>query len=192
MSADNSDQCIDFIAVSNQKVTITVNNDAPGGEPRTIGYWKNWNTCTKGGQADTAAANGGSAAGFWLLNDVLSLNLGDLEIAECEDGVAILNKSNIVTKPNEKSKKRASDAAYGMAAQLLAAKANYAAGAETCPAATEAIKAGEELLARNKFDGTRSYLTPKDARKEPKRSDRSLANSLAETLDRYNNSRLCP
>ena len=33
-----------------------------GGEPRTIGYWKNWNRCTGGNQAAVAEANGGPDA----------------------------------------------------------------------------------------------------------------------------------
>ncbi len=196
LEVSNEDLCIDFTASSEAdfKVTITVNNDSPDGEPRTIGYWKNWNTCTNGGQAGTAADNGGFAAGFWLLNDVLSvppmepMMLGDLWINNCVDGVAILNKTDIARK----SKKRASDAAYGMAAQLLAAKANYAAGAETCLLATTAIEDANELLVTIKFNGLGGYLAPKDAKKSPQAEQRRLANELAGTLDEYNNGNLCP
>ena len=41
-------------------------NAFPGGEPRTIGYWKNWNYCTGGNQPITAWENGGAIGGFFM------------------------------------------------------------------------------------------------------------------------------
>ena len=192
LEVSNEDKCIDFTASSNAgfKVTITVNNDAPEGDPRTIGYWKNWNTCTGGGQQYTAADNGGSAAGFWLLNDVLEqiAPIGVLAPLTCEDAVNILNKSEIVDsdKRNAKPKKRASDAAYGMAAQLIAAKANVAAQAGACTEAGAAITEADALLVTIDFDGTGAFLSPKD-----KSGQGARANELAGILDRYNNGELC-
>lgn len=48
------------------------------GEPRTPGYWKNWNRVTSGGQADNADRNGGCMDGFWLLEGVLDPNIGGI------------------------------------------------------------------------------------------------------------------
>jgi hypothetical protein len=67
----------------------------------------------------------------------------------------------------------------------LAAKLNVTAGADACPAATNAITAGQNLLASIDFDGTGTFLKSPSA-------NRTLANSLAATLDSYNNNTLCP
>ena len=78
----------------------------------------------------------------------------------------------------------ASDAAYNLARNLLAAKLNLAAGAETCNAVVDAVAAGDALLSSIGFDGTDNYLRPKKA-------EYTTANSLAGTLDAYNNGNLC-
>jgi hypothetical protein len=79
----------------------------------------------------------------------------------------------------------ASDAAYNMAAQLLAAQLNYSAGAEQCVDATTAIAEGQALLASIGFDGTANYLRPNNA-------EYGLAIDLGYQLDEYNNGFLCP
>lgn len=58
------------------KIRFQVDNTYPGGDPRTLGYWKNWNRCTGGGQAKTADSNGGWEDNFWLLENVLDPNVG--------------------------------------------------------------------------------------------------------------------
>ncbi len=61
---------VDFVC--NRGTTAhSVHNDFPWGDPRTIGYWKNWNFCTGGKQDENAAANGGPAAGFFILDNIL-------------------------------------------------------------------------------------------------------------------------
>jgi hypothetical protein len=179
--ASNDNRCIDFTVEAGETVHYIIDNQFPGGEPRTIGYWKNWNTCSGGDQALTAAANGGSAAGFFILDDVLPQSVGGLIIDNCTDGRLILDKRQL----DGKHRKVASDAAYGLAAQLLAAKANFTVGAETCPAATDAAQAADALLMSIGFDGTGTYLKGKDPL-------RQTANNLAGTLDDYNNGTLCP
>ena len=70
-----------------------------------------------------------------------------------------------------------------MAAQLLAAKLNVTAGAGTCSAATTAIADGQALLVAIAFDGlTHARMTS---------AQTTQANTLATTLDRYNNGLLC-
>jgi hypothetical protein len=114
------------------------------GEPRSSGYWVIWSTCGEGSRAETAAANGGRAAGFILLDDLLQdpgVTLGDHTVATCDDGVAILQGST-------------SDPVAGLARQLLAAKLNVHAGSERCAASEELVATGDALLARFAYDGS--------------------------------------
>lgn len=165
----------------------------PGG-PRTPGYWKNWNRCTGGRQADVADANGGPAEGFFLLEDVLPFLWDDIltdsfrfHIDICAIGVDLLDRRDIGDPDEVKDgKKRANDAAYYLASHLLAAQANFAAGTATCTEALDAAADGEELLDEIDFDGTASFLPPRD--NNPLR-DQAIV--LAATLDLYNNNELC-
>jgi hypothetical protein len=93
--------------------------------------------------------------------------------------VSILDQRDL-----DSGRKRASDAAYTLAMHLLAAKLNLAAGAETCSGVVDAVAAGDALLQSIGFDGTGSYLRPKDA-------EYQTALALAATLDEYNNGNLC-
>ncbi len=68
---DLGTRCYDFKVEPGQARSFEVDNSRPGGDPRTIGYWKNWNRCTSGNQAATAQKNGGAAAGFFLAEDLL-------------------------------------------------------------------------------------------------------------------------
>ena len=174
-------------------ITCTItNDDIAGGEPRTIGFWSNWNTCTGGNQDQTAAENGGPEAGWYILDDLLKSPgyvIGILELGEddCKVAVYILNKSDI-----EAGKKKASDAAYNLAAQLLAAELNLSAGAKTCQAVVDAVNEAQTLLAGIEFDGTGNYLDPKSVKKSKLLQERAQrANELAFILDTYNNGNLC-
>jgi hypothetical protein len=166
-------------------------DNRPQGDPRTIGYWSNWNMCTGGRQAETAAKNGGYAEGFWLLEDVLPLELGlpgvpeetGITVSTCGDGVNILNKSNL------SGDKLANDAAYSLAAQLLAAKANQGASAGCMPSDFgDKIDEADELLSRIGFDGMGNFLGPQD---EDPTNDRQNALELADYFDWYNNGGIC-
>jgi Domain of unknown function DUF11 len=171
-------RCFNLTVQPGQTVHFEVHNDFPGGEPRTIGYWKNWNRCTGGGQAKTADANGGAANGFFLVDDLLPQLVGDLTVDTCAKAVSMLDKSSL------DGKKRANDAAYQLAAQLLAARFNLAAGAETCSAEQTAVLDAQALLDAINFTGMGSYLTKAS-------TNRTRALNLAGTLDGYNNGNLC-
>jgi hypothetical protein len=178
----NDTRCVNFVVDVGETELFSVDNQYPGGEPRTIGYWKNWNTCTGGSQWITAGELGGPAAGVYILDDLLNdpgYTIGILPLggADCEIAVDVLDKRDV-----DSGKKMASDAAYGMAAQLLAAELNLSAGAETCDEVVDAVNAGQNLLESIDFDGTGKYLKGK------KGAD---ANALAFTLDTYNNGGLC-
>ena len=171
------------VALGESKTCTLTNDDTPGGEPRTIGFWKNWNTCTGGNQDQSAASVGGPDAGRYLLDDLLEnpgYTIGKLELGDGDCLIAV----KILDKRKSTGEKMASDAAYNLAAQLLAAKLNLSAGAETCQEAVDAVNAGQALLETINFNGTRNYLRPRDARYP-------AANQLAATLDRYNNGNLC-
>jgi hypothetical protein len=175
-SGDNSTVCTDFSVRPGETKSFAIDNKPPpGGLARTIGFWKNWASCasSKGNQKPVldqtlaAADPGGIAIG------ILTLHAGD-----CLKAIRLLDKSTVDT-----GKKMASDPAFGLAAQLLAAKLNIVAGAGSCPAAVTAINDAQRLLASIHFNGiTHDKLNAAQA---------TQANSLATTLDRYNNNLLC-
>jgi len=89
--------------------------------------------------------------------------------------VSLLNKSTF------DGKKKASDPAFNLAAQLVAAELNYAAGAGKKPAVTTAIQQAVLLLGKYKFNGlTHDTISAADA---------TTMNNLAKILDDYNNNR---
>jgi hypothetical protein len=201
--ANLGNYCFDFGAGTGYPVEVgetlvfEVDNTFPGGEPRTIGYWKNWNSCTGGNQVETAIKNGGEtpterlASGNALLDDVLQppgITIGLLELVaddnvfDCDAGTQ--NAVIILDKRDLNGKKRANDAAYALAAQLLAAIANETAGAGVCPEAGQAISDAQVLLDDINFNGEGGYLRPSDALYTP-------ALDLASMLDQYNNGTLC-
>jgi hypothetical protein len=120
------------------------------------------------------------------LEDVLivtGIKIGTLVLKaeDCTEAVNILNKQQVVGR----NKKKASDGAYNLAAQLLAAQLNLAADAVTCKEVENAVEDGQALLENLGFDGTDDYLKARD----PEYAD---AIDLATTLDNYNNGILCP
>jgi hypothetical protein len=81
--------------------------------------------------------------------------------------------------------KKAKDAAYELASQLLAAQLNIEAGARTCSSLTEAIQSAQELLFSIGFDGTGGYLGPRS--RGIAAQIRQEALNLSTSLDSYNN-----
>jgi CSLREA domain-containing protein len=177
---DLGTRCYDFSVSPGQARAFEVDNSHPGGDPRTIGYWKNWNRCTSGNQSATAQKNGGAAAGFFLIEDLLPQLVGDFSITSCKQAVKLLSKQD------QAGRNKASDAAYELGAQLLAAHFNLAAGAETCLPVQQAVLDGQTLLNQLNFTGSGDYLGSKS--KDPRRAQ---ALAIATKLDRYNNNLLC-
>lgn len=195
---DLGNRCVDFGNSTGISLTpgttlhFVVDNQVPGGAPRTPGYWKNWNRCTGGNQQYTAENNGGWQEGFWLLENVLDPNIGGgivwddilddnllFPITGCEDPVLILDKRDL------NGKKKASDPLHNLATHLLAAQLNFGAGACTTQDVLDAALAAETLLDAYDFDGYGHTLKGK------KSDDADLANQLAEYLDSYNNGEFC-
>jgi hypothetical protein len=154
-----------------------------GGEPRTAGYWLVWNACAEENEADVAAANGGRDAGWILLDDLLTdpgVLLGDLTVETCEQGIRLLQVQDL------EGKNRSDELAFELAAQLLAAQLNLAAGAEYCPAVDEAVRAGQLLLLSLQFEGS-GKVPGADLPSE----DREVVLFLVEQLAEYNAGSLC-
>jgi hypothetical protein len=172
--ADNSVRCADFTVQPGELKEFTFNNTPPPmGDARTIGFWKNWSSCSGGRQAHILdqtllsfpVESGQTTPGVYI---------GDLYVDTCQEAVRILNKSRI-----DNGKKMASDPAFNMAAQLLAAKLNIqrSAYSDACILAT--IADGQARLDTLNFNGvTHSPINNATA---------AILNELATKLDRYNN-----
>jgi hypothetical protein len=175
-SDDNSTVCTDFTVTPGETKTFAIDNKPPpGGLARTIGFWKNWSSCggSNGKQRPVLDQTLAAAGTAGITIGTLTLHAGDYLKA-----VRLLDKSTI-----DSGKKMASDPAFNLASQLLAAKLNVVAGAGTCPAAVNAINDAQTLLAAVHFNGiTYDKLSAAQA---------TQANNLATTLDRYNNNLLC-
>jgi hypothetical protein len=183
-NVDNSTVCGNFTVAAGETKTFTIDNSPPpGGRALTIGFWKNWASCASskgGGQKpvldQTLAAS--EPTGILIGDLLLHGSTATPNVApDCLKAVRILDKSTI-----NNAKKMASDPAFNLAAQLLAAKLNVVAGAGVSTCAAQAINQAQALLDQVDFNGiTHSTLTSAQA---------ALMNSLATTLDRYNNNLL--
>lgn len=177
---DNSIVCVNFsVAPGETKVFTIDNRPPPGGDARTIGFWKNWASCSRSNGKQRPVLDQTLAlfpiAGGQTTRGVF---IGDLYVDTCLEAVRLLNKSTVDT-----GQKKASDPTFNLAAQLLAARLNVRAGAGTCPAAVTAINQAQALLDAVNFNGvTHNVLTQAQA---------TQANNLATTLDLYNNNQLC-
>jgi hypothetical protein len=200
-AVDNSILCGNFVAAADSTTTVgnifTVNNTPPpGGRGLTIGFWKNWSSCknSNGGQGPVldetlakaeptgivVSAQSGTYPGFApqiYLTLHGSTTTPKVAPSACI-AVNLLNKSTATS-----GKKMSSDPAFNLAAQLIAAELNYAAGAGKKPAATTAINAAVVLLGKYQFSGNGYVGTISGA-------DANTMNSLANTLNLYNNNML--
>lgn len=175
---DNGNECIDIVLSAGETGNPTEvpnpvdNTPPPGGDARTIGYWKNHSCAAKGNQEDVLSQNlpiqltEGSVNGDfdWLINS-------------CQTVVYLLDKRTI----GGAHKKMASDAAYGLAAQLAAALLNINADAGTCEGdVLPIIDQAQKLLDDINFNGNGNYLRPGHPLY-------NTAVTLAGKLDAYNN-----
>jgi len=175
-SADNSVRCADFTVQPGELKEFSFNNippPTPMGVVRTIGFWKNWSSCSGGRQApilDQTLASFPIAPG----QTTSGVYIGDLYVDTCLEAVRILNKSRIDT-----GRKMASDPAFNMAAQLLAAKLNVQRGAYSDACILATIAEGQAILDTLNFNGvTHNTISSSTA---------AYLNNLATKLDRYNN-----
>ena len=200
-NVDNSILCVNFTVQPGETKTFAVDNTPPpGGRALTIGFWKNWASCSSSkGQGQkpvldqtlytaTAAQSVGLivsaqylGAGWSLYAPAYYLQLkggSSPDVAtDCTKAVNLLSKST-----TDGRKKMSSDPLFNMAAQLVAAQLNYFAGAGRNGTTTMNIDSAVLLLGRYKFNG--STYTPK-----LNAGDTTKANCLATQLDNYNNNR---
>jgi len=108
--------------------------------------------------------------------------IGKEYVDTCKKAVALLSKQDL------NGKSMSSDPAYNLAAQLMAAVLNVQAGAGICPSAATAINQAQALLTKYNFNGSGSYTSGAN---KFSAADAALANQLANTLDLYNNNKLC-
>jgi hypothetical protein len=176
--------CTDFTVASGETKTFSIDNTPPpGGRALTIGFWKNWASCAKSNGNQTPVLDqtllAAAVAGKPITIGTLVLDPRVLgATTACKDAVAILSKSTL------SGKNMASDPLFNMASQLLAADLNVATGAGVCSSAVNAINSAQALLVKYHFDG--NTYSPKLTS-----ADATLANSLATTLNNYNNNLLC-
>ncbi|HET7064760.1 MAG TPA: hypothetical protein VFI49_10845 [Rudaea sp.] len=170
-NVDNSILCVDFVPGAGEVREFHIDNTPPpGGRALTIGFWKNWSSCSGGRQADTLGAT--------LALPPAGVQVGSFRLTgPCKYVVNLLNKSTMTT-----GKKMASDPIFNMVAQLIAAELNVKAGAGICPKAALAITQANALLVKYAFNG--DTYTPKLTK-----ADATMANNLATELDNYNNDR---
>jgi hypothetical protein len=203
-NVNNLTVCTDFVAQAGQTTTFNVDNTPPpGGRALTIGFWKNWASCSgsngkqkpvldqtlaaatglttnpPGGLVYSAQTAGGGwpnfgAAYYGVLRGSTSI---PNSAPDCSKAVNLLNKSTATG-----GKKMSSDPIFNMTAQLVGAQLNYFAGAGKNGTATLNIQNAVLLNGKYQFNGN-TYgpkLTPADTTK---------ANCLATQLDNYNNGR---
>jgi CSLREA domain-containing protein len=176
---DNAYQCLNFTLGAGEIRTFTLDNrPPPGGQAKTIGFWKNWASC--------AGSNGKQKP---ILDQVLAsisggIPVGAISVTTCPVAVDLLNKSTVAnaTKVGD-GKKMASDPAFNFAAQYLAFKLNVSAGSNgACTAANNAASGGQAVLAAIGFNGN-AYSTMSKAQISQLTQD-------ATALNMYNNNTL--
>jgi hypothetical protein len=200
--------CANFTVTSGQTRTFTVDNSPPpGGRAVTIGFWKNWASCSGGKQKPVldqtlAAATGATTnppgglvysaqnpGALWpnyapTYYGVLKGKASTPNSApDCLAATNLLNKSTIDGK-----KKMSSDPLFNMTAQLVGAELNRFIGAGIN--GTTIVNIDRAVLLNGKYKLNGLTYTPKLTT-----ADANTANCLATQLDNYNNGRpvsLCP
>lgn len=148
--------------------------------PRTISAWRNHESCST--QAAGHKGPGASSSGeleLYLPSHPAVFPLGLITSMNCDEAQRILARNDLG------GGNRANDAAYTLAAQLLAARLNKAAGAAVPECVTAVMDASQELLGAPSagvgFTGLGDYLGPKSDKDR-----RAAATALANVLEHYN------
>lgn len=154
-----------------------------GGDPRTPGYWLLWNTCMPDNNAETASANGGREAGWYVLDDFLldpGIKLGGLVVETCLQAVQLLQMQDSIGVEH----KDLTD--FRLASALLAAELNLSSKAASCPAVVDAVLGSMRFLNDIGFDGQQTDLM---ANADEKQSADAILFITA--LEQYNQGDLC-
>ena len=167
-NSTTGDTCFTFTLAAGATKAVTVDNEYPLGSARTIGYWRNWATCSK------ASVDKATKTGNKLLDDqlpaVVATGTYAYTVTDCAVGVSI------VSTPSSKY------AEHQLGAQLLAAVLNVHAGAAHSPTTDAKIAHAQALLGSVNWMG--SPTTQLVGNKSSQRSDFL---QTAAYLDGYNN-----
>jgi hypothetical protein len=178
LNTTTGDVCYSFVLTGGVNVTFNINNTFPRGNALTIGYWKHWNSYTLSGNTGARQCTV-PKTGNKLMDCFLPLSLGHYPTL----GTYLVSTPqmgwNVLSQPAGKY------AENQLAAQLLAAELNVAAGADTCTAETNAIAHANTLLAGIHYAGPPSSI------ESSKASGYADFVNTASTLNSYNNNQLC-
>jgi len=200
-SGANNVWCGNFTPAAGQTsiTTINVNNaPPPGGVAFTIGYWKNWSSCSGGKQKHTLDLTLFNAQGHTELwtSSTLGIAVGDLALytsptadpdSFCKYAVDVLNKSS------SNGSSFASNPAYNMAAQLLGAELNLANGSGSSTSVICLVKSANDLLTPTPLNTSNSGIDFSSyfyANKAPTKLTSTQINDmnyLQTQLNNYNN-----
>jgi hypothetical protein len=175
LNSTTGDVCVSFTLTAGQDRTFTVDNTYPKGNARTIGYWKNWNTCAKASPAKALKTGNHLMDEFlpiWLAKDpdtTTTAGYDGFVVPNCTVGVAVLGAASGKYAENQ------------LAAQLLAARLNVKAGAAHSATTDAKIAAAMALLQQISYGG------PPSAKIGSTSTLRAQALALATYLDKYNN-----
>src|SRR5215213_2420111 len=214
-NVNNLTVCTNFTVQPGQTRTFNVNNSPPpGGRALTIGFWKNWPSCSgsngKGqkpmldlalgiasamttnppGGLVTSAQNPGALWPNYAANWYLVIKGNPASTANnILPAADCASARNLLDKTTTEGKKKmSSDPLFNMTAQLIAAELNRFMGAGINGTTIMNIDRAVLLNGKYKFNGL--TYTPKLTT-----ADTNLANCLAIQLDNYNNGNpvgLCP
>jgi hypothetical protein len=165
--------CVTFTLTTAAGFTFTVNNTYPQGDARTIGYWKNWNTCAKA--SESKARKTGNKLMDWYLPQTLANPYDGAPgyvVTNCTKGVAVLGAASGKYAENQ------------LAAQLLAAILNKQAGAKMSDTTKAKVGEAVTLLTKLKYKGPPSSIVGSTHAK------RAAVLALATYLDDYNNNKV--
>jgi hypothetical protein len=159
-----------------RRKTVTEPSDTPVlSSPRGIGWWKNWGGCAVRGRANVVGARETAVVRRSIRHSSGMYPVGGIDGMTCEQATHLLSKQDF------DGNMKANDAAYNLAAQLVAAKLNQVAGAPVPVCIADAIVEASAMLAGLNFTGAGDYLGPRTSG-----AARSAALSLGGLLERYN------
>jgi len=190
--ADNSTVCVNFTIGAGATAAFSVENTPPG-FAHTIGFWKNWSSCTGGNQASVldyvlaTFPNSPALVQLPLPNPLppitVGVNVGSYNVNTCLEGFYVLSKQFYPVGNSRNGRRNsAGNEATNMAAQLLAVKLNIQAGAGSPACLTTLIAEADALLISVGYDG---FMTGNINSTQAQR-----LNELGAIFDAYNNNEL--
>ena len=144
--------------------------------PRGLGYWKNSGKCLKSQGQVTGIADEDQRRMLesQLLGGSNVYPVGTITGLTCEEAARLLGKMDLA------GANRANDAAYNLAANLLAAKLNKAAGAYVAPCVANDMATAQSLLEDLGFSGMGDYLGPRTTQRDVRTTALRLGGSLGQ------------